>query len=254
MNAALHSRNLIFLPDPMAAADSTSADAEPDALVRHAAVCREACSQLTLAIVHEMNSLTGGIAVLSEVYLQEASAGLPMGEGLELIHQSTRRLQTFVRDLERVHGPLRVESSYLNIGETVRGLLELFMPVLPKDTVIETDIEPEEMATCLDEARFRHALLGLTLNIRDALAARPEPGHGLRVSLRRLPDDRAELVLVPTDAAGVDIRAGLPETDPRRADADARLADATLVFEELGGRLTRGGHGEYIAELPLVVC
>ena len=220
--------------------------------MRHAAVSRETGAQLTLGIVHEMNNLTGGIAVLSEVYQQEASSGLPMVESFELIKQSARRLQSLVRHLKLVHGPLQEEPSYVNVGESVRGLLEMFAPVLPRDTTIETDFEPGELVACLDAALMRQALLDLILNVRDALAIRPEPGHGLRASLRRLPGERAELVVAPTDAAGVDIRADLPDADPCRADAASRLSDANLALEALGGRLTRGGHGEYIVELPLV--
>lgn len=235
----------------MSAVTTFPAEPEPAARWHHAAVSRETCAQLTLGIVHEMNNLTGGIAVLSELYTQEAATGMPVSEGLELIGKSTARLQALVRHLKIVHGPLREAPTYVDLQGFVHGTMDLLAPVLPKNIVVTTDFPPDgELAAHLDEAILRQALLDVLLNVRDALLTRrTDGGHSLRVSLRRTAVARAELVLAAAHEDG----AGLadPPEGPRWSESKTRWHHAAGALQELDGRLTRGAHGEFILELPL---
>ena len=236
----------------MPAASSIPAEPARPARWQHVAASRDACCQLTLGIVHEMNNLTGGISVLSEIYMEGADSGLPLTEGLTLIHKSTDRLQTLVRHLKVINGPISEEPTYFNVAEFVRSLFELFAPLLPKDMVVHPSFPPEELAACLDEALFRQVLLNLTLNLREALDTEPAAEHRLHLGLRRLSDTRAELVLALAGDFGDDFHGTVPESDLRWAGAHARLLDADDILKELGGRLTCRPGGEYVFELPLI--
>ncbi len=247
-NLALIDRKLTPFSDFMAVAEPLALESASPEHRQHAAVCRENCAQLTLGIVHEMNNLTGGIAVLSEIYLNGCDSDAHLAEGMELIYKSTRRLQTFVAHLKTIHGPISGEPTYFNVGESVRGAFDLFAPALPKSVTVATDLPDEELAACLDEAAFRQLLLDLTLNLRDALASHAQAGgQGLRLALRRLSSGQAELTVAPA----ADFADGASAFSPD-GDARARQQDAAEIARTLGIGLMHRVGGGYALELPLI--
>ena len=213
-----------------------------DARAFHTATDVEGRCQLTLGLVHEMNNLLGGIAVLSEIYQDRSAVDDGLSEGLALIQKSTGRLQTLVTHLKTLNGPPTGEATYLNLPETVRGLFEMFAPLLPKTLAVVMAFPLEELAVHLDEALLRRVLLNLTLNLRDDLARQPEGANKLHVGIRVRPGTTVELTL----------SAGGPGQDPS-ADARARLADARQCVCKMGGMLIAHTPGEFTLELPLVV-
>lgn len=207
---------------------------------------RDACRQLTLGLVHEMNNLLGGIAVLSEIYQQENGADDGLNEGLALIHKSTGRLQTLVGHLRVLNGPPTEAPAYLNLSETVRTFFELVAPLLPKTWAVEMPVPPEELAVYVDETLFRRVLLNLTLNLRDA-SDHPNGGPGrFQVALRRRPGDSMVDLTLSVGTAG---RQG---ERPLTPGAQARHADARRCLQTMDGTLIANENGGVVLSLPLV--
>lgn len=227
---------LAFPPPPAGTAEHAR-----DARAFYAATDLEGPRQLTLGLVHEMNNLLGGIAVLSEIYQDRSVADDGLAEGLGLIHKSTGRLQTLIRHLKTINTPPTGESVYLNLAESVRGMFEMFAPMLPKTLAVVMAFPVEEMAVHLDEALLRRVLLNLTLNLRDGLRHGSQADHKLHVGGRLQPGDKVALTL----SMGGD--------EAPSVDARARLADARQGLCKLGGTLIAHTPGEYILELPLVI-
>ena len=212
-------------------------------LLNFAATDLEAGRQLTLGIVHELNNVLGGIAVLSEIYQSSAPGDDGLGEGLALIHKSTGRLQTLVSHLKILNGPPDGEPSYLNLTETVRNLFEMFAPILPKTLKVETTFPLEELAVHLDEALLRHVLLNLALNLRDGVGTRPDASKTLHIIIRHHAGF-AELVL-STDGPGE------PGETLLSAAAQARVSDAQRRLRAVGGTVSAYSSGRFVLELPL---
>ena len=197
---------------------------------------------LPLGLVHEMNNLLGGIAVLSEIYQDRSAVDDGLAEGLTLIHKSTGRMRALVDRLKTLNGPNSSEPVYLNLAETVRDLFEMFAPLLPKTLAVVMAFPLEELAVHLDAALLRRVLLNLTLNLRNSLAGHPDATGKLHVGIRTRPGDKVELRL----SAG-------SGSEPMSADAYARLADARQCLCKMGGTLIAHANNEFILELPLVV-
>ena len=210
----------------------------------YAAVGQEGVRQLTLGLVHEMNNVLGGIAVLSEIYQDRSGADDGLGEGLALIHKSTGRLQTFVGQLKILNGPAVGEPVYLNLADMARTMFEMFAPLLPKTLTVETAFPMEELAVHLDEARLRRVLLNLTLNLRDDLNRHPDSAGTLRVGLRHR-SGSVELTLAASSRVS--------DLAPPSADARARFEDARRCLGEMGGTLFAVTSREFVLAIPLVV-
>ena len=208
----------------------------------YAATDTEGPRQLTLGMVHEMNNLLGGIAVLSEIYQDRSVADEGLAEGLALIHKSTGRLQTLVGHLKTLNRTAASEPVYLNLADTVRTLFEMFAPMLPKTLAVVLAFPLEELAVHLDETLLRRVLLNLTLNLRDDLGRHPDAEPKLHVGIRALPGNKVALTL----------SLGCGGEGPL-ADARARLADARQCLCKMGGTLIAHAPCEYLLELPLVL-
>ncbi len=228
----------------LAAPPPSAGTAEParDARAFYAATDVEGRRQLTLGLVHEMNNLIGGIAVLSEIYQDGSAVDNGVTEGLALIHQSTNRLQSLVTHLKTLNGPSVSEPVYLKLPETVRALFEMYAPLLPKTLAVVMAFPQEELVVHLDEALLRRVLLNLTLNLRDDLGCHPETTDRLHVGIRTRPCSKVELTL-SVSGLGLD----------RSADACARLADARQCLCKMGGTLIAHTSSEYLLEFSLVL-
>ncbi len=227
---------LEFPPTPAGTAEHAR-----DARAFYTATDTEGTRQLTLGLVHEMNNLLGGIAVLSEIYQDRSVADDGLAEGLGLIHKSTGRLQTLVGHLKILNGPATGEPIYLNLAESVRTVFEMISPLLPKTLAVVMAFPLEELAVHLDETLLRRVLLNLTLNLRDHLNRHPEAESKLHVGICSRLGNKVALTLSVGGSASP------------AADAQARLADARQCLCKMGGTLIAHAPGEFILELPLVV-
>ncbi len=221
-----------------------AAEHAPGSEAFYEATGSEAVRQLTLGLVHEMNNVLGGIAVLSEIYQDRSGEDSGLGEGLALIHKSTGRLQTLVGQLKALNGPAVEDPVYLNLSDTIRVMFEMFAPLLPKTLTVETAFPMEELAVHLDQARLRRIVLNLTLNLRDDLDRHPQAAGTLRVGVRHR-DDTVELAL--------SARSRVDDPVPPTPDARARLDDARRGLLAMGGTLIALSNREYILVLPLVI-
>ncbi len=228
---------LEFPPGPAGTVELTR-----EARAHYIATETEGPRQLILGLMHEMNNLVGGIAVLSEIYQDRSAADDGMAEGLALIHKSTGRLQTLVGHLKTLNGTTASAPVYLNLAESVRALFEMFAPMLPKTLAVVMAFPLEELAVHLDAALLRRVLLNLTLNLRDDLGLHPEATNKLHVGIRNRSDGKVELTLSAATERGA-----------ISADARARLADARQSACKMGGTLIAHTPGEFILELPLIL-
>ena len=220
-----------------------------EARVFHPATDHDASRQLTAGIVNEMSSLLGGIGGLSEIYPQVADRGAQLTQGFALIHKSSLRLQIllgYLKTLNQRPGEA-IEPNSFCLCRSVRGMFEMFSPLLAKSVEVETVIPPGELAVHLDEILLRRVLLNLTLNLRDELRACGMPAATLRVSIRRQLDARAALTL---SAGGPGAALDAPAPGP---DARARVADARERLGELGGTLAMASARQFVLVLPLVI-
>lgn len=203
-------------------------------LVRVAAT-GDSVRQLTLGMAHELNNLVGGISALSEIYLQGMESGLPLKDGIGLIHNSAGRLQNLLRELAAVNKSAEGIRDYVNLAETIRAEASVFTHVLPKTIRLETILPDGELAALVDETALRQVLLNLALNLRDILVAEQTPGT-LSVILTRLdgPAPQAELRMAATTSEGRRLDAMPQETNPARLDIHVRMLHAQRSAQELG--------------------
>ncbi len=234
-------------------ADLAAADPDWQNRLARAAAGRDSLGQLTLGMAHELNNLVGGISALSEIYLQTTESGLPIKEGVGLIHNSAGRLQKLLRQLTEINRRSGGERAYLNLSEMVPAEMELFARVLPRGVRIDVLPAGAEMAVLLDETALRQVLLHLVLNLRDALGSERADGT-LKVRLTRLPGEipGAELSMSAHSAQGENEALRIDGDDPHWLDAQVRLYAARRSVEELGAKFEARNDGEFIITFSLL--
>lgn len=222
----------------------------------HAAATGDSLSQLTVGMAHELNNLIGGISALSEIYLQGMESGLPIKDGLGLIHHSAGRLQKLLRQLTEINRRPAGERSYLNLTDMVRSELELFAHVVPRGVRFQTELSGEELAVLLDDTALRQILLNLILNLRDGMGHERATGT-ITVTIRRLPTltltPRAEIRL--SAVAGENTNSSLEAGDgdgSRHLETQLRLLDAQRSVQQLGGALEVHPGGDFSLTLSLI--
>jgi PAS domain S-box-containing protein len=132
-------------------------------------------------VAHEFNNLLAGISGYAALALREAGLGGPAREFLENVVTLseraaglTRQLLAYARKSELVRRPASVTELVASTAELVRRTLSL-------DVALEiTGCGPDgvPLAVVADTNQMQQALVNLTLNARDALAAGGPKGGG----------------------------------------------------------------------------
>ncbi len=218
-----------------------------------AAATGDSLSQLTLGMAHELNNLVGGISALSEMYLQGMESGLPIKDGLGLIHHSAGRLQKLLRQLTEINRRPSGERAYVNLTDMVRGDMELFTHVLPNGLRLNTALSGEELAVLLDDTSLRQILLNLILNLRDGLGQERAAGT-ITVTIERLPGaaPKAEIRLVARPSENAALPGDAAGYASHQWEAQLRLLDVGQSVDQLGGTLEIHGEGDFGLILSLI--
>lgn len=158
----------------------------------------EAIGQLTGGIAHDFNNLLtvifGNLQLIeeglnpdSELHRWAERATEAATHGAQL----TNQLLAFSR--QQVLNPRVVD-----LGETIRGLMDFLQRTIGASIVIETEFDPDAGKVRLDTALLSTSLLNLGINAHDAMA-----GSGtLRIRTGRMALDEAEAARYPGVAPG----------------------------------------------------
>jgi signal transduction histidine kinase len=124
---------------------------------------------LTGGLLHDFSNLMAGIYSVSELYASQIEGDHPWLNGLTQVQRSAKEAQFLVRRILDLHREGDNKPDYFDLKLLIESQKDLLKIVLPKQTVIDYDIEPRDFPVYIDGIRFRQTLLNFALNTRDAL-------------------------------------------------------------------------------------
>ncbi|MCA1990246.1 MAG: PAS domain S-box protein [Desulfarculus sp.] len=134
----------------------------------------EAIGTLAGGIAHDFNNILGAIMGYAELALQTAQEGGDNRQELEQVLQATERARNLVKQILTFSRKAESDLRPLNLNQSVRQVLNLLEPALPKMVRIETRLDPELDLVRADATQMEQVLLNLAGNAADAM---PEGGR-----------------------------------------------------------------------------
>ncbi|MCA1905667.1 MAG: PAS domain S-box protein [Desulfarculus sp.] len=134
----------------------------------------EAIGTLAGGIAHDFNNILGAIMGYAELALQTAQEGGDNRQELAQVLQATERARNLVKQILTFSRKAESDLRPLNLNQSVRQVLSLLEPALPKMVRIETRLDPNLDLVRADATQMEQVLLNLAGNAADAM---PEGGR-----------------------------------------------------------------------------
>jgi len=145
-------------------------------------VWKENLTHLTNGLAHDFSNLMTGIHSVSDLHLASLDELNPMHEVLKQIKQSSLQAQQLVRRILDLHKDKEVDKTYHDLRNLIEDQLDLCKILLARTTKIELTLPEDPLPVYIDESAFRHTILNLTINARDAMG----PEGRIQIVLRKV--------------------------------------------------------------------
>ncbi len=134
----------------------------------------EAIGTLAGGIAHDFNNILAAILGFAEIAQQRSLDGLPNRQELAQVIQATERARNLVKQILTFSRKAEADLRPLNLNKSVRQVLNLLEPTLPKMVGIEAQLEPALELVRADATQMEQVILNLASNAADAM---PEGGR-----------------------------------------------------------------------------
>jgi two-component system cell cycle sensor histidine kinase/response regulator CckA len=205
--ASLQGRTLVYLVDV-----SEQKEMELQLLQAHK---MQAIGQLAGGVAHDINNLLSAVQLRLDELLQRHPLGDPSYQGLNEIRQIGVRLADLVRKLLAFSRKQTVQRETLDVGELIGESAVLLRRLLREDVRLETDHGRDVPLVRADKRQIETALMNLTVNARDAMAAQPGGAPGLvRIRTLRVDGDLMHRLGPPAAPSGAFAMIEVADTGP----------------------------------------
>ncbi|MDH5646870.1 MAG: ATP-binding protein [Candidatus Heimdallarchaeota archaeon] len=130
--------------------------------------------QLTGGIAHDFNNILAVISGFNELLFDAAERNdeLESIEYSKEINNATERAATLISQLLTFSRGAKTESSRLDIGPTVKEMLNLLLKTIPSSIRFDTHFEENLPAIYANPIQIHQVLMNLCINARDAISSK----------------------------------------------------------------------------------
>ena len=155
-------------------AERTKAEEERERLIRRVRRSEklESLGALAGGIAHDFNNLLVAIMGNVDLVLMDTQPSDPAYEPLDQSVKASERATELCRQLLAYAGQGPYEHSVVDLSSVVRDITSLLRVTVPKGTVLNYDLAPEELPVKADTSQLRRVVLNLFANAGDALGLR----------------------------------------------------------------------------------
>ncbi len=148
------------------------------------AIKMEALGRLAGGVAHDFNNLLTVMAVSSDEVLHDIDPDHPHADAMRQIRDATDRAASVSRRLLGFSRQSSPERTRLDLNEVVRGMGQLFRPLIGGDVTLDVCLPMNPTWIDADQSHLEQVLMNLVVNARDAM---PNGGSlTVRVLARRL--------------------------------------------------------------------
>lgn len=153
-------------------------------------IAHEDLALMTAGVAHDLNNLLSVILEYQLIAIEQAKGSGDATFFLDGSRAAAERAVRLTRRLVRLGRSGPGDRVFIDLAESIRGLLGIVAPLVGRRIAVSEKIDEEPLAVFCDPAKIDQIVLNLLLNARSAL---PD-GGSIEVSLRRLsrPGEQAE--------------------------------------------------------------
>ena len=135
---------------------------------------RENLGTLTMGLAHDFSNILSGIVGMAESFEAGLEPDTPLRAGLGRIRSTAMQASQVTHRIRQLHQGPPGEKRFQDLNETVAGLVEVLLTVLPRRVRLQTMLQPDQLPLYADAVELQQVIVNLALNAADAM---PEGGE-----------------------------------------------------------------------------
>ena len=135
---------------------------------------RENLGTLTMGLAHDFSNILSGIVGMAESFEAGLEPETPLCAGLGRIRSTAMQASQVTHRIRQLHQGPPGEKKFQDLNETVAGLVEVLLTVLPRRVRLQTMLQPGQLPLYADAVELQQVIVNLALNAADAM---PEGGE-----------------------------------------------------------------------------
>ena len=135
---------------------------------------RENLGTLTMGLAHDFSNILSGIVGMAESFEAGLEPDTPLRAGLGRIRSTAMQASQVTHRIRQLHQGPPGEKRFQDLNETVAGLVEVLLTVLPRRVRLQTMLQPGQLPLYADAVELQQVIVNLALNAADAM---PEGGE-----------------------------------------------------------------------------